>query len=400
MKYWRGYLTAAIFAAITWALTQLGEKFSTLVDMVYPYVTRTLMNYLNTWSDGVDVLLWQVFALFLGVLLIVSIVLMIIWKWNPIQWFGWVAAVAFGLFMLHTVVYGLNTYASPLAEDMRMDTGKYTITELSDAVTYYRDQANALAKKMDRDENGDLVYSDFETLAEQAGEGFDYLVYERSYPIFAGSTSPVKKLGWADMYTSMGITGFTMGLTGEAAVNPQIPVVAQPFTMCHEMAHRMSIVVERDANFTGFLASRFNSSKEFQYSAYFMAYRYTLSTLKSVGTSASNALVDKITSGENDQLVHDLEAYDAFFLSHRNEKATKVADTANDTYLKTSGDEAGIQSYGNVGDLLVNWYIQEIVLPTQVEEDVKFDPYDETQVDLRGIVNAIVSDIADDGEDE
>ena len=41
MKYWFGYLTAAIFGAITWVLMRFGERFSTLVDMVYPYVIRT-----------------------------------------------------------------------------------------------------------------------------------------------------------------------------------------------------------------------------------------------------------------------------------------------------------------------------------------------------------------------
>ena len=41
MKYWFGYLTAGIFGAITWVLMQFGQRFSTLVDMIYPYVIRT-----------------------------------------------------------------------------------------------------------------------------------------------------------------------------------------------------------------------------------------------------------------------------------------------------------------------------------------------------------------------
>ena len=67
------------------------------------------------------------------------------------------------------------------------------------------------------------------------------MTYVNHYPIFAGCQLPVKKLDWADMYTSMGITGYTFGITGEACVNPQIPDVLLPFTMCHEMAHRMCI---------------------------------------------------------------------------------------------------------------------------------------------------------------
>ena len=386
MKYWRGYLTAAIFAAVAWALTKLAEKFTVLVDMLYPYVTRFLQTMLADWSGSVNYLLWQVLALGLGLILVFSIVLMVILKWNPIQWLGWVLAFACGLYMIHTAAYGLNGYAGPLADDIRMEVNEYTVSELADATTYYRNQANKLANQVERDENGDVIFPTFQEMAEMAGEGFEYLTYERSFPVFAGSKLPVKELGWADMYTSMGITGFTFSLTGEAAVNPQIPAVSIPFTMCHEMAHRMCIATERDANLAAFLASRFHSDVNFQYSAYYMAYRYCYSALAKSGTSAANALTSQIRDGINDNLNHDLVAYDAFFNANKDEQATKVADTVNDTYIKAGGDEQGVASYGEVCDLLVNWYIQEIVLPTQIEEEVAFDPFDETQVDLTDLL--------------
>ena len=88
MKYWRGYITAAIFAAITWALTEFAKAHSVLVDMVYPYVTRLIQTTLATWSGEADFLLWQLFAVLLGVLLLASIVVMIVLKWNPVQWFA------------------------------------------------------------------------------------------------------------------------------------------------------------------------------------------------------------------------------------------------------------------------------------------------------------------------
>ena len=83
-----------------------------------------------------------------------------------------------------------------------------------------------------------------------------------------------------------------------------------------------------------------------------------------------------------------MKFYDDFFAKHRDETATKVATTANDTYLKTSGDSAGVESYANVSDLLVCWHIQQIVLPSITEEEKPFDPYDESQVDLSGLANA------------
>jgi len=388
LKYWFGYLTAGIFGAITWVLMQFGERFATLVDMVYPYVIRTLQSILAQWSSAVDFPLWQLLAVALGVVILASLVLMIVLKWNPIQWFGWVLAVFSAIFMLHTMFWGLNYYAGDLADDMRLEVASYTLEELTEATEFYRDKANTLAGQIGRDGNGNAEFADFDALAAKAGDGFQVLTYDYHYPVFAGSRLPVKKLGWADMYTSMGITGYTFGLTGEACVNPQIPDTTLPFTMCHEMAHRMCIASERDANFAAFLACSVNPDPQFQYSAYFMAFRYCYNALNSVNTQSSAAAAARVTSGVSDQLRADYNAYNSFFLTKQKDSATKFADTVNDTYLKVSGEESGLASYGEVCDLLVNWHIQTVVLPSITVKESPFDPYDETQVDLSGIVNA------------
>ena len=388
MKYWTGYLTAAIIGAISWALLALGERFSSLVDMIYPYVTRTLMDILAGWTAGLDFCLWQVIVTAAIVIAVAAIILVIILRRSPIRLIGWMLTVCSVVYLLHTLVFGLNYHAGSIADDIRMEQREYTVSELASAASYYRDMANLLSDQLKRDSSGDVVFDDFDTLALQAADGFDTLVHDYSYPIFAGCTLPVKELGWADMYSSMGITGVTMGLTGEAAVNPQIPATSLPFTMCHEMAHRMSIATEGDANFAAFLASMANEDIQFRYSAYFMAYRYCYNALVRINTMESSAALARLSTGISDEMQHDLKAYDAFFNSKRSDTATAVANTANDTYLKASGDESGVSSYGEVCDLLVNWHYMTIILPTITEEVTPFDPYDETQVDLSGNVNA------------
>ena len=388
MKYWTGFVTAGIIGAVTWALMRLAENFNALVDMVYPYITRTALSFLAEWSSGVDFCLWQMAALVLGIGVAASIVVMIAMKWNPVRWLGWIAAGAAAIYFLNTLIFGLNYYAGPLAEDIRLEMREYGIEDLTNAAVYYRNKANFLATQVKRDAKGDVAFDDFGTLAEKAENGFHHLVYDQSYPVFAGSTLPVKELGWANMYTSMGITGVTMGITGEAAVNPQIPAVSLPFTMCHEMAHRMSIANERDANFAAFMACMANEDIQYQYSGYFMAYRYCYIALQQANTYEASAAAARVASEVNTELKHDMESYDRLFAARRSDTATKVANTANDTYLKTSGDTAGVASYGAVTDMLVSWHYQKEILPTLVQQEKKFDPYDENQVDLSGIVNA------------
>ena len=386
MKYWRGFLVAGIIAVITVAISALAKEYSLLVDMVYPYVSRMILTTLADWSSAVDFTLWQVLAVLMIVGLLATIVLMIVLKWNFFQWLGWIMAGLSLLWCLHTGVWGLNNYASPLAEDLRLQVTEYTLKELESATIYFRDQANALAEALPRDENGDLVYDDFETLAANAGNGYEKLIYNGEAAVFAGSMQPVKKLEWEKMYAAMGIAGMTMPLTGEAAVNPLLPNMGLPFTMCHEMAHRMAIAPERDANLAAFLGCINHEDPQFAYSGYFMAYRYCMNALQSAGSAEASAAAARISTGVNSYFKSDLADYNAFFIQYHKEIATDVANTVNDAFIKVSGDDSGIRSYGEVCDLLVSWHLQEIVRPGQNDNNSNFDPLDKDQVDLSDIL--------------
>ncbi len=363
MKYWRGYLTAGILLACTWALREFAKAHSVLVDMIYPYVTRMAQMYLSGWSSGVDFCVWQMLLLALIALIAASGVLMIILKWNPIRWGGWVCTVLAAVVFLNTGLYSLNEFSGPLSEDIRLKETDYNIVELENAAVYYRDQINALADQMQRDTNGDVVFPDFKTMAAQATKGFEALVYEESLAVFAGPMEPVKKLSWEGRYTAKGITGVTVGLTGEAAVNPRTPAVIMPFAMCREMAHRASIAIERDAAFAATLACRKNTDSRFQYSGLLMSYRYCLEALKELDQVTGEGIAARVSAGESASVKHDMAICDGFF---------------GNNVLKDA----------KACDLLVSWHIQEVVLPSQIEEEEGFNPLDKTQVDLSDNPNA------------
>lgn len=386
MKYWRGYLVAAIVAACSWGLIEFAQAHWILVDMVYPYLSRMIQDFLAGWSGGVGFCLWQLLVLVLAAGALASIVMMIVWKWNPIQWFGWITAVVSLVFFLNTALFGLNDYAGPLAQDIRLDMSEYTISELEEAGQFYRDEANKLASQVSRDGSGQPLFGDFATLAAQAAEGFENQTYDASNSIFAGSTTPVKELGWSDFFSARGITGLTVGITGEAAVNPQTPAVGLPFAICRQMAERMCITNDQDAAFAAFLVCDSHSSPEFRYSAYFMAYRYCYNALAAMDTGSAQSAAQNLKAGENSQLAKDVASYNASF-----------AAAADNGYYKPDPEApADGPKRSNVADLLTAWHIQEYVLPTLAEEEALFDPLDESQVDLSGLPHGPVSE--DSGE--
>ena len=380
MKYWRGYLTAAILGAFTWVLIQMGQKFTTLVDMVYPYVTRSVQSFLTAWTGGFDFLVWQTAILFLIIVLIATLVLVFIFRAKIVRWLGWAVAAIAAVVLLHTGIYGLNQYAGPIEDDLRLDMKDYTQTELENATVFYRDMAMELADKVARDENGAPVLGEFEELAALTGDGYRRLARERSYSIFGGDYTPVKKLGWAPIYSALGKTGVTVALTGEAAVNPNIPDQGLPFAMAHEMAHRLCIAREDDANFSAFLACAENESVAYQYSGYFMAYRFCIEALASVDEAAAEELSSAVTGN----LAADIDEYGKYFTENRDEQMTMLVTTVTDTYEEATADES--VRYSSVCDYLVNWHIDQYVEEDVVEQ--KFDPFDESQVDLGGLVNA------------
>ena len=392
MKYWRGYIVAVALALLTWGLTEFAAAHGALVDMVYPYASRLIQDVLAEWSAAVPFLLWQVLAVMLIVVLLASIVAMILLKWNFVQWLGWVLSGVCLLWCLHTGMYGLNQYSGNLSDDIRLNTvvPGDSVTPLVDATTYFRDKANELADQVERDASGNIVSPGFQAIAEQAADGFHHLVYEDNYSVFAGVTTPVKELGWTDMYASMGIAGVTMPFTGEAAVNPNLPTAILPFTICHEMAHRMCIAPERDANLAAFLATTANSDPLYQYSGYFMAFRYCYNSLASISTTTAANACNRLVDGLNENVVRDLNTYQIYCKDTIEDGASDFANSVNDTYIQASGDESGINSYGEVTDLLLNWYYQHIYLPAHEDdvEDNTFDPFDEGYVFEEGLEGA------------
>ena len=357
MKYWRGYLIAGILAVAAWALNQFAAAHTQLVDMVYPYMTRVLQTSLAQWSGGVDFCLWQLLVLLGIVGVLASVVLMVVLRWNPIQWFGWVLTAVATVSLLHVGLYGMNEYAGSIAQDVRLETSDYTLTALEDATEYYLQQAMELSAQASRTKD-----ADFEKMAQQAAQGFKTLTYDRHYAVFAGSLLPVKQLSWSGLYG--GVTGKTVALTGEAAVNPNVPAAGMPFAMCKEMAHRMSIARDGDARFAAFMACTANEDAKFAYSGYLMAFRECYNALASLDTAGGKAAfkrVDKLLSG---RVESDLNIYNEFAGS---------GDFSDDTVF-----------------LLVNWHIQTVVVPSQQEQADKivlFDPLDETDERLADLID-------------
>ncbi|MBR3344494.1 MAG: DUF3810 domain-containing protein [Solobacterium sp.] len=249
-----------------------------------------------------------------------------------------------------------NHYAPKLSAKISLDVSRYTKEELYETTEYYYLKAAEYAGQIERDAEGHAMKHDLNETGNTAGAS--YLSLAKQYPVFKGSSEPVKHFTLIGEYLLYnGITGMFMPITAEASVPANVPTIPLPFTMCHEAAHRLGIASEQEANFCAFLACRAGTDTYFLYSGYYSAFTYCYNSLYSADKDKAVELYHLYDNMEGIRLVQldqqdTREAYSKY-----DSPLQEVSDHINDTYLKTFSQESGIRSYGEVTDYLIAWYL-------------------------------------------
>ena len=244
--------------------------------------------------------------------------------------------------------WGLNYFASPLAGSVGLTDGDYTEQELFAAAEHYLDRANEAAENVARRPDGTFDSGGYAALAGRAPDAMRALA--RRYPVFEGAAAPPKAVIASRVLSRFGITGVYNPFFGECNVNTDVPDTTLPFTMLHEMAHRLGVAPEDEANFAAFLACAESGDPAFAYAGYYHAFLYCYNAL---GAQDRAELAARMGDG----LRADCRAAAEHYLQYAG--GLEQAGTAlNDAYLKALGQASGVQSYDEAVDLLVAYHAQ------------------------------------------
>ena len=345
-------VTRLILTAVILLLTGLLAAVAMyLPDFFFSFYTdfsRNVLTAISKVTGFFPFALWEVLLV-----LVVLIALYLLFRNGKfLTWLTGVMLFAGILVFLFTGLWGLNHFGPTIDQRLDMTVTPYSKDQVKAAAVYFGSQAGLWADQVERDEDG-FMRSDFDGWAEIAEEGYTALA--RTEPFFQGSGAPVKKLLSGRLFSYMGFTGIFMTFTAECNVNPETYTVALPFTMCHELAHRLPVAAEDDANFCAFLACLENQDPDFQYSGWFSAFLYTYNALYRVDREAAQEIRAGLSETVRQDLTRNNEYYNQF-----DGQVQEVATKANDVYLKAFHEESGVRSYGEVADLLIAWYLDEI----------------------------------------
>ncbi|QIB68114.1 DUF3810 domain-containing protein [Aminipila butyrica] len=172
------------------------------------------------------------------------------------------------------------------------------------------------------------------------------------YPTLSGYYPKPKPVLMSSWMSQLNLTGLFSPYTIEANYNNDVLAYIKPYTICHELAHLKGYIREDEAGFIAYLACSRSSSPELRYSGTLNALSYVLA-----------ALYEDSSQEEYQQLLLQLPERALADLTENNQywdqyqgSASRLSAAANDTYLKANAQANGIQSYGQMVDLLLAYY--------------------------------------------
>lgn len=347
MKVIGRVILSVILLVVTGLVMSVAAFAPDVVFGFYSQFSQTALGAVASVTGALPFALWE----WLAVVIVLLALYFLFRKFRPLAWLtGMLVFVCAGV-LVFTALWGLNYFAPSVDARLGLTQEPYSVETLKEVTAYMAEQAGQAAELVERDENGNMV-SDFDAWAQIAGQGYEVLAQQDS--MFGGGASGVKRLLSGRLFSYMGFTGIFVPFTAEANVNPETAVTSLPFTMCHELAHSKSVARENEANFCAFLACLNNSDPDFQYSAWYSGFAYAYASLYKADRAAALEVADSLS----ETLRRDRNAAGEHYAQF-DTPVQDVAQKANDLYLKAAGDEKGAESYGEVTDLLVAWYLRE-----------------------------------------
>jgi hypothetical protein len=162
----------------------------------------------------------------------------------------------------------------------------------------------------------------------------------------------LKKAFFPSLGDYLGYLAFYQPLTGEAIIRADLPVLTQPYTIAHEMAHQMGYASETEANFIAYVVATKSGDPLLRYSMLLQMFSYAQEAqlLLIAGNRGFESWKGQIAKNKallNPAVLKDRAEIKAFFTA-RASKEIQASTQLYDQFLKWNKQAAGLGSYSEV----------------------------------------------------
>lgn len=272
--------------------------------------------------------------------------------------FAWIALGVFVVMTLNCFIcYHGTDFCTRYFPEVEKEGREYSLEELMMVRDFVVMKCNALAEQMERDAQGNVLYTgDMEATAIQCMQALG-----EEYEQLAGFYPTPKSIYHSEFLSQQYMQGYFFPFSMEANINRIMKIMNKPATMCHELAHLKGFLQEDEANLIGYLACIESEDLFFQYSGYLSVLNYL-----------DNDFYDAVGQNREEYLSHlQISAQvrsDNKFLSEdtweevekkaviSTETVDKISDEIMEVTLIMNGVEDGALSYCRVVGLLLDYY--------------------------------------------
>lgn len=246
------------------------------------------------------------------------------------------------------LLWGVDFWTDSFQDRSGIYAQPVTQEDLLDVTAYFAEQLSRAADQVERDADG-LFAVPREEILEKSPAVYDAL--EEQFPFLEFDDTGVKAMYFSRLMSIIDFTGFYCPYTGEANVNVDSPACLLPSTAAHEMAHQRGIASEQECNFIAILVSTRCGIPAYVYSGYLVGYVHLSNALYRADRALWEELREQVDAGA----LADIRNNSLYWQQWASPVDT-VSQKAYDTLLKGYGQNAGVQSYGTVVELLTAYY--------------------------------------------
>lgn len=252
------------------------------------------------------------------------------------------------IYTLFCLLWGVAYQTDSFSQRAGLTPRGGTVEELTELTAYFARELSESADAVPRDEEGLFaaeradIFKVSTTVYENLYEEFPFLEMTDRIP---------KAVTYSRIMSAIDFTGFYFPFTGEANLNVDSPACFLPATIVHEMAHQRLIASEQECNFVAILGATRSVDPAYRYSGWLLGYIHLSNALYRADPVAWQSVRDTLP----ETVVADIRDNNAYWASWQG-PVKEAAQSVYDGFLKSNGEENGIQSYGMVVDLLLAYY--------------------------------------------
>jgi hypothetical protein len=259
-------------------------------------------------------------------------------------------ALASVAFITFQILWGLNYERAPLRAKLDFDPQRVSVQAVAELRRQVIEQLNGEA--VARQSN----WPDEREWREQLHLAFNETVRELGNRRGIAAGRPKRTM--MNFYlAAAGIEGFVNPFGLEVVLESSVLPFEQPFLLAHEWGHLAGFADESEASFVGLLACLHSDSRAIRYAGWLALYLHL--------PDDPNGEAVRLAP----EVVADLKAIAEREARRRNATISRVQWKVYDQFLKASGVEAGVASYGMLVRLVLGTRFEEgwVPAPRQAE---------------------------------